>query len=53
MKIIITFGELLDRGLWLKYCELTGTNEWALSGGLADREDTTELTEDQAKELGL
>jgi len=35
------------------YCEITGTNEWALKEGLISPGEEVTLTEKQAKELGL
>lgn len=32
----ITVRELMDLGLWERYCKDTGTNEWALNEGLID-----------------
>lgn len=28
--------ELLESGLWSRYCEASGTNEWAVNEGLLD-----------------
>ncbi len=53
MKIIVTYGEVLDRYVWDKFCDMKGISEWCLKEGLADREDTAELTEDEARKLGL
>ena len=39
MKIKITFGELLDRGKWMQYCDMTGLSEWAMRDGLADSDE--------------
>lgn len=36
-----TVSELIELGLWERYCEDTGTNEWAINEGLIDSE--TEL----------
>ena len=38
----ITARELFALGLWDKFCEETGTNEWAVNEGLLDDEE--ELT---------
>lgn len=53
MKYLITFGELIDRGLWLSYCEKFGINEWAVNEGLASSDDEVVLTEEEAQELGI
>lgn len=33
MKITMTATELIENDLWGKYCELTGTSEWAANEG--------------------
>ena len=53
MKITIRPYDLMDRGVWDKYCELTGTNVWAVNEGLIRAEEELALTEKQAKELGI
>lgn len=30
MKLVITARELLDRGLWVDFCNLRGINEYAI-----------------------
>ncbi|RDJ35155.1 MAG: hypothetical protein DWQ19_09995 [Crenarchaeota archaeon] len=53
MKITITARELFDRGLWMDYCNLTGTNDWAIAEGLMSDDEELSLTHKQAKKLGL
>lgn len=53
MKISISAGELLERGLWQSACELLGFNEWVINEGLLSSEDDVLLTPDQAIRLGL
>lgn len=53
MKISITAGEAMDKGIWMEICELTGLNDWAINEGLMHRDDTIDLNEEQAKKLGL
>lgn len=53
MKITTTPRELLDKGLWDRYCQLTGTNEWALNEGLMDSSQEVTVGETVAKTLGL
>ena len=53
MKIVISAIELVDRGKWLKACDLLGINIWAVKEGLMGGDDTLTLTEKQAKELEL
>jgi len=53
MKIIITPSELMDKGLWEKYCDLTNTNIWAVNEGLMNGAEELTLTYEKANELGL
>jgi hypothetical protein len=53
MKVIITPNELFDLGLWLEYCELTSTNQYAINEGLMPSDTELPLTIDQAKKLGI
>ena len=53
MKIIVTAREALDGGYWEKLCGLTGINIWAVNGNQMDEDETIELTEEQAKKLGI
>ena len=53
MTIKITVRELFDKGLWLAYCKVTGTNEWAVNECLLQDNDEVELTSEQAKDMGL
>lgn len=53
MNVVVTYGEIFDRYLWTKFCDMKGLNEWCLKEGLADRDDRAELTEAEARELGL
>lgn len=36
-----------------KFCDVTGTNEWALNEGLADDDTKFIVTESQGEKLGL
>ena len=47
----VTFGEMLDRGLWDKFCSITGVSLWAVNEGLASRKSEYELDEDEARQL--
>lgn len=38
----ITIRELMNLGLWDRYCQDTGTNEWALNEGLIDKDTEVE-----------
>ncbi len=53
MKIKITFGELLDKGIWDDFCNETGVNPYCMAEGLADRDDAREIEIEQAKQWGL
>jgi hypothetical protein len=53
MKILISAGELIDRGLWDAVCEMRGLNEWCVNEGLMDSNDELIFTAQEAKQLGL
>ena len=56
MKIKVTLGEIMDAPLinaWLKMCEKYGINEWCLNEGLADKSDTIDVDEEDARFWGL
>lgn len=53
MKIEITAGELIDRGIWTEFCDLNGINIWAVNEGLIERGEEFIISEEQAKKLGL
>jgi len=53
MKIIITAGEISNKGLWEEACELLDINVWALNEGTIDSDEELVLSEDQARQLGL
>ena len=38
----ISVRELFTLGLWNKYCEETGTNEWAVNEGLISKDEIVE-----------
>lgn len=52
-KVLTTFGELLDKGVWDKYCDAYGLNVWCINEGQADRNEKCEITIDCAKEWGI
>jgi hypothetical protein len=52
MKLIITPIELMEFDLWTEYCELSGTNFYAINEGM-DSKTPLELTEDEADQIGL
>jgi hypothetical protein len=49
----VTARFLMDKDLWMKACELTGTNDWAIRNGQMDEDDEISLTQSQAEKLGL
>ena len=49
----LTGRELLDNGWWMRFCDVTGTNEWCINEGLADDTTEFELTAQQANEIGI
>lgn len=53
MNISITFGEAMDRGIWLDLCDLKGINEWCVNEGCADGSEAVHLSVDEAQQLGL
>ena len=53
VKVAITARELMDRYLWDRACDLLGISPWAVSEGQMDSSDTVELTQEQARELGI
>lgn len=53
MTIKITLGELLEKYDWEKSCKILGINEWCLNEGLANSDDEVEITEEQAKKIGI
>lgn len=53
IKVQVTFGRLLDKGLWDKYCEVTGLNPYCINEGRASIEEIATLTEDEAIKIGL
>lgn len=42
-----------DRGLWMPFCDVTGTNEWARNEGQVSDDQLFALTEGQAVAIGL
>lgn len=53
MRIQITIKELIDKGIWQKFCNLKGWNEWCISEGLANYDETIILTIEECKQLNL
>ena len=53
MWVQITIKEIVDRGLWEKFCRVTGMSFYARNEGMAYPDDVVELDEKQALEIGL
>lgn len=53
MRIVITAREALDKGVWLEICNLKGFSEWAINEGQMEPEEEIELSEEEARKLGL
>jgi hypothetical protein len=53
MKVIMTAREIMDKGLWMEFCELRGINEWAVNEGLMDSDEEFVLNEREIKKLHL
>ena len=53
MEIKTTFGEILDKDCWDKFCELKGYNVWSINEGLVDRTDEVILSFEEAHHIGL
>lgn len=52
MNISISLRELLDRGLWDKFCELKGWSIYCLNEGLANSDEVVTLSIDEYKSIG-
>ena len=56
VKISVTLGNIADStpdDAWSMICEKYGINEWCLNEGLADRNDTIEITLEDAEKIGI
>lgn len=51
--MMIPVSLLFSKDLWDEYCNITGTNEWAVNEGLLSKNDTVEITISKAKKIGL
>jgi hypothetical protein len=52
MKLTLTIRELSNYN-WDKVCAVTGLNPWCMAEGLASGDEAVELTEEQAREIGV
>lgn len=48
-----TFGYIMDHCDWDRACEVMGWNPWMLNEGLADRDDTIEISFSDAEKIRL
>lgn len=53
MKVILTVTEIMDRGLWIEFCEMKGINEWSVNEGRLDGEEEFVFSKEEAQKLGL
>ena len=53
MKVKVTARELIDKGYWDDVCRMTGLSIWCVNEGLIDSSEEIELTEAQARQIGL
>lgn len=56
IKVTVKLGDVLDAPLmsaWERMCEKYGINEWCLNEGRADKDDTIEITLEDAELYGL
>ena len=49
----VTAKFLLDHGLWMKYCDLSGLNSWCINEGQMDSDERLDLTQTMVDSLGL
>lgn len=56
IKVKVKLGDVLDAPLmsaWERMCKKYGINEWCLNEGRADKDDTIEITLEDAELYGL
>ena len=56
IKVTVTLGQVLDApliGSWEKMCSKYGINEWCLNEGMADSNDTIEISLEDAENWGV
>jgi hypothetical protein len=51
--IKITVREICEKDKWDEFCEVMKIRIWALNEGSMDYDEVVELSEDQAREIGL
>lgn len=53
MKITVTIEEIMQKDVWMEFCQLTGISEWARAEGQIPDGETFTLTLEEAQQLGL
>ena len=56
IKVTVKLGDVLDAPYWKAWeemCEKYGINEWCLNEGMADSNDTIEVSLEDAEHWGL
>lgn len=53
MKIVVTLGNLVEKGCWEQYCEEKGWDPWCINEGRAYTDEEVTLTKEQAIRYGL
>ena len=53
MRITVTFGEIMDAGLWEEFCELKGIDVYCVAHGLAETDTERSVSKLEAQVLGL
>ncbi len=56
IKVRVKLGDVLDApyiNAWEQMCEKYGINEWCLKEGIADSDDTIEVSLEDAEHWGL
>lgn len=52
MTVTVTVRDLFDLGLWMTYCEASGTDEWAVNEGRMDDSESVAVPEAMVGDLG-
>ncbi|GAA0849268.1 hypothetical protein ABER99_21615 [Paenibacillus glucanolyticus] len=53
MKVVFTISELIELGIWNKYCMCMGYDHYAVKDGRMKLDDEFILTEEELNELGV
>ena len=49
MRVMITAQDLMNLGLWMKYCDLEGLNYYSVGEGLIDTDELLEVDTEKLK----